>query len=568
MRQFLKRIVTLWLVVTLVVSNCVSVFADALVSSDTPGYVHIPSPGSGSTKLANVFADYGFRVTITDSTQIQGVITTLQGGYTKDDLAAQRAQVVEACKHMYIDPGKYGLYFYKGDYRKGDYGVSSSYAEQGWDIRSSRIKMVEATVTEDDNELAGMCYAGIEGAPRTVPTACVPTMAEIVANADSNYATGGDYLYHLKTLFKEAKGISSDSDMNSYIIGKMRSVISTGAGTDWNLRRFVWDTDLYKNTGVEVTASDMVQWARIGYLTTLIQFAWLAQAVGDDATYQEFETKIWNWVQAKYALSAMPLLEIEACQVVGINGSTDADSNRMYITLPYTMATNYGRDVAEWLFAGGWTGNLKDALATYLGTRSPVSGGQIGQGFGGYFKNGVFSIATSSYKDRKYLTLLRPSDDREASFGYAIGFTYAADTPDTVPTNPNGAAVPGSFTWKLTPSGVIDETPDTEVNETSTVYEINMSQNGANSNNYDKWKTYVQQYGGNNNQLRITVYRTSEDLSADDKAKKYTREQVMQQGKNATTGFDRVIVGSAKITGIPGVGEVKSGGYYTRVGIF
>ena len=100
-------------------------------------------------------------------------------------------------------------------------------------------------------------------------------------------------------------------------------------------------------------------------------------------------------------------------------------------------------------------------------------------------------------------------------------------------------------------------TPDTEVNEPSTVYEINVSQNGYNQNNIDKWKTYIQQNGNNNNYIGVIVQRVVEDL-ADTKASQYTREQVLQNGKLVTEGFDRVVVGDAKISNVPGVGEINA----------
>lgn len=165
------------------VSNCLSVFADMAVDSSTPKYHPVPSPGGSGVKLASVFADYGFRVTIADSTQLQGVVTELTGGYTKDDLFNQRAAVIAACENMYVEPGLYGLYFYKGDYRKGDYGVASSYVGQGYDIKSSRIKMVQASVDENDNELAAMCYETLDGSTRLLSTASVPEMAEIALRA-------------------------------------------------------------------------------------------------------------------------------------------------------------------------------------------------------------------------------------------------------------------------------------------------------------------------------------------------------------------------------------------------
>lgn len=68
MKQVLKRVLSLFLVLTLCCTNVVSVYADTPGNS-AAGKVPVPHPGGGggggSYKAAPVFADYGFRVTIT-----------------------------------------------------------------------------------------------------------------------------------------------------------------------------------------------------------------------------------------------------------------------------------------------------------------------------------------------------------------------------------------------------------------------------------------------------------------------------------------------------------------------
>lgn len=77
---------------------------------------------------------------------------------------------------------------------------------------------------------------------------------------------------------------------------------------------------------------------------------------------------------------------------------------------------------------------------------------------------------------------------------------YDAGVPDwgtSSASNIPNDEVSGSFTWKLTPNASHDMTPNTEVNEASTVYKINISPNNYNQNNIDKWKTYIAQNGSN-----------------------------------------------------------------------
>ena len=68
MKRVLKKVLSLLLVLTLCCSNIVNTYADTPGSS-AAGMVPVPSPGGGggggSYKAAPVFADYGFRVTIT-----------------------------------------------------------------------------------------------------------------------------------------------------------------------------------------------------------------------------------------------------------------------------------------------------------------------------------------------------------------------------------------------------------------------------------------------------------------------------------------------------------------------
>lgn len=259
----------------------------------------------------------------------------------------------------------------------------------------------------------------------------------------------------------------------------------------------------------------------------------------------------------------MPLLEIEACHEIGLDGTPTASSDNMQLAnLPYTIRTQYpdgGSGAIETLYAGWDAGKTIQQVLEESLQSAPISQGVVGQALGYYVSRGT---STDFNTDRAYCRLAYPSDQSDASYGYLLGFTYAADIPDwgstgAGTTNPN-VAVPGSFTWKLNPNGSHDMTPDTEVNESSTVYEINVSQRGANQNNYDKWDTYVKQNGGNNNHIRLSVYRIEEDL-ADTKASQYTRGQVLQQGKPATEGIDRVVVGDATFTNIPGVTSLKCG---------
>lgn len=214
--------------------------------------------------------------------------TTVTGSYSDSDLNSQRQKVVEHLRHIYMEPNNKGLYFYgarRAD-AKPNWGVEASCAGKEYDIKSHRIKITGShTVDATDNKLAWMCYEGISNFERTpnVPDA-VPDMVTALFGATNNYDNGGDFLYHLKQLYiANSSDISSETDFNNKLVKLMQYLMSNGEHTADNLREFCWDTSLYNNAGV--TASDRAKWSRIGYLTTVIQFAWLAQAVGDTETY-------------------------------------------------------------------------------------------------------------------------------------------------------------------------------------------------------------------------------------------------------------------------------------------
>ena len=350
MKQVLKRVLSLFLVLTLCCSNVATAYADTPGNSSA-GMVPVPHPGGGgsggSYKAAPVFADYGFRVTITDTAQIADKFTPFEGTYTNDDLAAQRASVEEALKSVYIEPGNNGIYFYDGQFSVTPwYGIVSSYAGQGMNIKDQRIKMQYAEVDDKFNELAWYCYPGIEGLDRTGSIQCDMNMYNALLNATNNYANGNDYMYHIKSMFMQHIGRTNDADFRAYLTERLRAVISNGNKTAENLRVFSWDTDLYSG----VSANDKVLWSRIGYLTMLMQFGWLAQCLGEQTTYNEFVSKIWSYVQGGYSAATMPLLEVEACEQIGINGNEAAASNCMLVNMPYVMNCAYGRDAVEWLY--------------------------------------------------------------------------------------------------------------------------------------------------------------------------------------------------------------------------
>lgn len=536
-----KRIFSLILSVMIIVMIPLQVLADTPGGSSGSRIPAIVPGGKGYiSNPAPIFRDYGFRVTITDSTQLSEPLQDLSGAYTDDDLDNQRNNVEEYLKHIYIRPGDEGIYFWKrlNTGISPNYGVTSSYPGTKFAIKNNRITMMSGTsVTDEDNKLAWLCYEGLDGFKRTEGRpAYNENMGKALLNAAGNYGSSGDFLYHMRSMFMQACGFS-DAQMKSYIIDVLSRVISDGNNTAENIRQFSWDTSLYTEAGVP--PAGRVQWSRIGYLTMLIQFAWLADYTGNTSTFEQFKTKIWNYITGGYKSSVMPLLEIEACQEVGEDGTPrDDDENCQLIPMSYMLRTQYGGDVIEALYSGWNAGiSIRDELLQVIGTKVPVSVGVVSQGLGYYFSGGIYH---EKYADRAFHRLLFPSSDMDASYGYLIAFTYAADSVASASTG--NANAMGAFTWKLDPNGVHDVTPDEEIDASSTVYNINMSQSGYNKNNYSDWESYVNGYGNDNNKIKVTIYRTSESLEKDQKAQKYERGQVVNGGTAVPDTVDRVVV--------------------------
>ena len=75
MKSILKRITSLMLSMVLVSSTVLTSLADTPGGSSGAGISAIVPGGKGYlNNPAPIFRDYGFRVTITDSSQLQGII--------------------------------------------------------------------------------------------------------------------------------------------------------------------------------------------------------------------------------------------------------------------------------------------------------------------------------------------------------------------------------------------------------------------------------------------------------------------------------------------------------------
>lgn len=531
----IKRFVAFTLAFALAVISPLSALAETPGGGSTIGRYPTPSSTSAGYKADHgTYKDMGFRVTITTCDPIlEENIQPLSGAYSKEDIQAKRAEIEDINRQRYWEPGNHGIYFWanmRQDGVKPHLGVTTSEPGNGKSINGQMIEMGDdVVVRQNENKLAYLCYKTPDGWIRD-PNAVAynPELYNIIVQGNANYANGGDWLFDIRQKYTALTGETAADNR-----ARLTRVVARGGNTADNFRNFSWDTDV-TDTGGEITAHHQVMWSFTGYLTMLIQFAWLAQDIGDTATYEEFERAIWSWVTSGYDPKSMPVLEIEACAELDTTGApTNNNRNIQLQTIPYILNNMYGTHMSAQLY-NKWPDNCRDnaveAIRQFAGDKAPVDFWMVSEALGFYITNGA---KIDHHTNRAYCRKLWPTTDSggQKTFGYMICYTYFADiSPNDDPDDPGGHSTMGSFTWKLTPDGVHDKTPEKEVNESSTIYELNISQDNYNANNYKKWETAVYTDGIDCNKLRIRIYHISENLAEEQPATKYARDSVKQKG--------------------------------------
>lgn len=553
----IKRFVAFTLAFALAVISPLSALAETPGGGSTIGRYPTPSSTSAGYKADHgTYKDMGFRVTITTCDPIlEENIQPLSGAYSKEDIQAKRAEIEDINRQRYWEPGNHGIYFWANMRQDGvrpHLGVTTSEPGNGKSINGQMIEMGDdVVVRQNENKLAYLCYKTPDGWIRD-PNAVAynPELYNIIVQGNANYANGGDWLFDIRQKYTALTGETAADNR-----ARLTRVVARGGNTADNFRNFSWDTDV-TDTGGEITAHHQVMWSFTGYLTMLIQFAWLAQDIGDTATYEEFERAIWSWVTSGYDPKSMPVLEIEACAELDTTGApTNNNRNIQLQTIPYILNNMYGTHMSAQLY-NKWPDNCRDnaveAIRQFAGDKAPVDFWMVSEALGFYITNGA---KIDHHTNRAYCRKLWPTTDSggQKTFGYMICYTYFADiSPNDDPDDPGGHSTMGSFTWKLTPDGVHDKTPEKEVNESSTIYELNISQDNYNANNYKKWETAVYTDGIDCNKLRIRIYHISENLAEEQPATKYARDSVKQKGAEVTTPVNKVTISpTGNITGFP-----------------
>lgn len=547
MMVHIKRLVSFILALVLTMSLPLYTYADNSGVDGPPGGLIIPSKG-GKPGGVPVFNEYGFRITLADATPILDAnVPSLPETFTIDDLNREYDQIKEITKTRYWEPGSYGLNFYSQALMTNRPAFVKDSTIPAYEIRPG-IKMDRADSQKAENDLAWMMWSTPEGTSRT------PNMkpyTEAVYNAVFDQALAGDPGTWSDTIRQHY-----DNAGGSLPVSFVKSVVGNGAGIVNAFSYATWS--IHEPNCDPGNAYQRVLWSQFGHLAMCLQLAWAAKDVGDTYTYANFINKTAAWVSSGFRTDLMPIIMVETTQAFNVDNNSQGIES--FNTLPSTLAFAYrGQGVAEKLFlpwAEGANDNTTQAIIDATGGIAPEGFGTsvMGQGLNGYPANGQwYDIGHGpkpSWHDRNLLKRVGPQTDLSKNYGYFVNWTYLSGM--TPPPNTDNNNTLGSFTWKLTPAGVHDKTPEEEVNASSTIYELNISQDSYNANNYQKWNSVVHADGIDCNKLRIRIYHISENLAEEQPATKYARDSVKQKGADVTTPINKVTISpTGNITGFP-----------------
>lgn len=546
----IKRFLVYILAVLLAISQPVTALADTLPGGIQGGGTHRPGPSNPGYKPDySSFMEYGYRVTITDPQPIMdaGGLGKLPEKYTVDDLNRQFDEIAKLSTELYWDSGPYGLNFYTGDAGMGSVRFLSTSTESVINTVYARgIQLGGAAPnTRLNNNLAFMLWDTPDGWNRT------QGVPEYNPELYKLFTGEGARGYDAASWFEAVKQHYSPEAALAQVKQLMGN--GNGPGIAEAFPYFTWSSR--SDVADPGNAYQKVLWSRVGLVAADVQFALAAECIGDTLTATVMRDAIYTWVASDYESSNMAILEVECTHANNVDGDDQGPAD--FITLPASVYLAYPDTGAEQLLFTHWPEDVRgdtNKAVTWVSTghQAEKTGvGALRQGISGYGNNGVWIDKVPSNGARNYLKQLQPYKNIPGAYGYFVNWTYWTDELPPPPNTDEENAF-GSFTWKLTPDGVHDKTPEKEVNESSTIYDLNISQDKYNANNYSQWKQVV--YGDNTdcNKLRIRIYHVSENLAEEQPATKYARDSVKQKGAEVTTPINKVTISpTGNITGFP-----------------
>lgn len=550
MTASIKRFFVYMLAVLLAVSQPTAALADTLPGGTHGGSTHRPGPSNPGYKPDySSFMEYGYRVTITGPQPIMdaGGLGKLPEKYTVDDLNRQFDEIAKLSTELYWDSGPFGLNFYTGNAGMGSVRFLSTSVGSVINTDYARGILLDGAApnTRLNNNLAFMLWDTPDGWNRTqgVPDYNPELYKLFTGEGARGYDAAGWFeaikqYYSPDAALVQVKQLMGNGD---------------GPGIAEAFPYFTWSSR--SDVADPGNAYQKVLWSRIGLVAADVQFALAAERIGDTYTANAMRDAIYTWVASDYESSNMAVLEVECTHANNVDGNSKGPAD--FITLPASVYLAYPDTGAEQLLYIHWPEDVRgdtNKAVTWVSTghQAEKTGvGALRQGISGYGDSGTWVDKVPSTGARNYLKQLQPYKNVPGAYGYFVNWTYWTDELPP-PPNTDGENAFGSFTWKLTPDGVHDKTPEKEVNESSTIYDLNISQDKYNANNYSQWKQVV--YGDNTdcNKLRIRIYHISENLAEEQPATKYARDSVKQKGAEVTTPINKVTISpTGNITGFP-----------------
>lgn len=546
----IKRSLVYILAVLLAISQPVAALADTLPGGIQCGGTHRPGPSNPGYKPDySSFMEYGYRVTITDPQPIMGAdgLGKLPEKYTVDDLNRQFDEIAKLSTELYWDSGPFGLNFYTGNAGMGSVRFLSTSVGSVINTEYARGILLDGAApnTQLNNNLAFMLWDTPDGWDRTqgVPD-YNPELSKLFTGEGARGYDAAGWFEAVKQYY------SPDAAL---VQVKQLMGNGNGPGIAEAFPYFTWSSR--SDVADPGNAYQKVLWSRIGLVAADMQFALAAERIGDTYTANAMRDAIYTWVASDYESSNMAVLEVECTHANNVDGDDQGPAD--FITLPASVYLAYPETGAEQLLFTHWPEDVRgdtNKAVTWVSTghQAEKTGvGALRQGISGYGNNGIWIDKVPSNGARNYLKQLQPYKNIPGAYGYFVNWTYWTDELPPPPNTDEENAF-GSFTWKLTPDGVHDKTPEKEVNESSTIYDLNISQDKYNANNYSQWKQVV--YGDNTdcNKLRIRIYHISENLAEEQPAMKYARDSVKQKGAEVTTPINKVTISpTGNITGFP-----------------
>lgn len=525
----------------------------------TPG--NFPGNGTNPTPTGD---HGGVRVTVTNMSQAGASnITPIELGASYTDAVNQFTDLSNLLTKKVWMPGDFGLFIVDDD--RGASGVINSTTYQTDGVATVKQEGGAASISDRTNLLAWNVYN--PGWSTSWPE-----------RDNAGHSASYDDELHSLFLGPEGKSAAAADSMNwvnqvkakfeelhpEYkASGAYKHLFAQMFGTKENLvdpfAKFSWASITpHGDPMYEGTASAHIMWSHIGMKSAVMYYIWACLDAGDSIGAQYAASLLQQWV-----VSGDP---DNACAVV-VEGvvpyyqggpwswwTVGAAFEHAYPGNSYTaMYRGWDTSVTTWKEA-------YERLYTGLTNTNTTQTVTLRWLIDGYFNGGVWTTPRTHPKSYCIGTFMKSVAGTQLT-GYSIHWPLYATSPDSPgdPGKPNKQDPHGKFTWKLTPNGTIDKTPDKEIKAPSTITDLNISQNGWNYNNYAKWEQLIRGDSKDSNRMRIYIYHISQALPTDTKATRYQRDQVKAGGTAVTTSIDRVTPGDGMIRNIPVITELANG---------